>query len=86
MTNVIDLNARRTQAAAAVAQAAALAQAAHASDTIAHIANTADAVRAMLRACSEEVTTGALDAARLSLAGAALAMLGPGWELRHNGQ
>ncbi len=54
-------------------------------DALAHLGKTADAMQELLRACIAEVGGGALDAARMQLAGAALAMLGPGWELRHTG-
>jgi hypothetical protein len=74
LSNIIDLNARRAEAT----------EAAHSSDVadaLRQLSNTADAVRDMLRACSEEVTAGALRDAKMRLAFAAALMLGPGWRL-----
>ncbi len=73
MTNIIDLDAER------------IARLTHAPDTLAHLANTADALRDMLRLSAEAVTSGAIEDARHHLAAAALLMLGPGWEVKFRG-
>lgn len=78
MTNVIDLNSRRAETAEAM-------HSRDAADTLAHLANTADAMRELLRACSKEATAGALTAARMALATAVVTMLGPDWELARYG-
>jgi hypothetical protein len=79
MAEIIDIHSRRAVASNTV-------RFPHATDSLTHIANTANAMSALLRACKEQVAEGALDAARIQLVGAALAMLGPGWELRHTGK
>jgi hypothetical protein len=76
MTNVIDLNTHRAAHTRGVDDADASAA------LLAHLANTADVMRDMLRLTTEAVTAGALEDARRYLAFAAVAMLGPGWELR----
>lgn len=74
MTNIIDLNSHRAETTKA-------AHSRDVNDTLRQLANTADAVRDMLRACSEEVTVGALRDAKMRLAFAVALMLGPGWRL-----
>lgn len=78
MTNIIDLKTWRA------ARTSTLADTVQASDAGAHLANTASAIREMLRCSADAVAAGALDEARIKLAAAALLMLGPGWELRRN--
>ena len=79
MTNIVDLNTYR----AAHTRGADDAEDADASAALlAHLIDTADVMRDMLRLSTEAVTAGALEDARRYLAFAAVAMLGPGWELR----
>ena len=42
-------------------------------------------VCALLGTCSQQLASGEREGARLQLAAATLAMLGPGWELRYTG-
>ncbi len=90
MTNVIDLSQRRAAVRDAVhsdnsVEGAAAPHSHDAADTLAHLANTADAIREMLGACSKEATAGALEKAKMTLAFAVVTMLGPDWELARHG-
>ena len=68
MSNIIDLNARRPSVG-----------------TPAQDDGTALAqVRALLDTCTQQLAAGDREAAQMQLAVAALAMLGPGWELRYS--
>lgn len=77
LTNIIDLSSRRAETTKA-------AHSRDVNDTLRQLSNTADAVRDMLRACSEEVTVGALRDAKMRLAFAVTLMLGQGWRLSHS--
>ncbi len=68
MSNVIDLDARRLSAGKPVQNDGA----------------ALARMRALLDTCSQQLASGDHEAARMQLAGAALAMLGPGWELRYS--
>ena len=90
MTNVIDLSRRRAAAREAVpsdnsVKGAAAPHSSDVADTLTHLANTADAIREMLGACSKEATAEALEKARMTLAFAVVTMPGPDWELARYG-
>ena len=77
LSNIIDLNSHRAETTKA-------AHSRDVTDALRQLSNTADAVRDMLRACSEEVTAGALRDTKMRLAFAAALVLGPGWRLSHS--
>jgi hypothetical protein len=79
MTNVIDLNTHLAAHTRGVDDAD---DADASAELLAHLANTADAMRYMLQLSAEAVTAGALEDARRYLALAATAMLGPGWAVQ----
>lgn len=77
MTNIIDLSSHRAETTKA-------AHSRDVTDTLRQLSNTADAVRDMLRACSEKAAAGALSDAKMRLAFAVALMLGPGWRLSYS--